>query len=295
MRRQMRHRLVRTGYGENRKLRAHSLSSSRTMHPRFAAQLAQLSPRARVLDCGGWFAPLNMATHVVDIMPYETRGGILRPGPLPEEHFTKATWVQADFLASDFRLSFPDRYFDLCYCSHTIEDLANPLPLLAELKRVSLAGVFVGPSRLLEQTVGSRDRMTNLRGHPHHHWILDSVESRLLLAHKGESLDGAWWRTSVPLLLTESLCSSNPAGREWTFAWENDFQIELLRGHAAQAAASRFAQDSGASKSLLFVDWARRRLRKLKYLRQESEDSRTARWWREMLELSKPYSHLPLR
>ena len=27
----------------------------------------------RALDVGGWFAPLNIATHVIDIYPYDSR------------------------------------------------------------------------------------------------------------------------------------------------------------------------------------------------------------------------------
>lgn len=38
-----------------------------------SAVLAKASAANRVLDVGGWFQPLNHATHVLDINPYETR------------------------------------------------------------------------------------------------------------------------------------------------------------------------------------------------------------------------------
>lgn len=89
----------------------------------------------RVLDVGGWFKPNNSATHVVDLMPYETRGAALHLDPHPGERFKKDTWFQANFLDSDFRLPFEDDYFDFVTCGHTVEDLTDPIPLLSERKQ----------------------------------------------------------------------------------------------------------------------------------------------------------------
>ena len=54
---------------------------------------------ARVVDVGGWAAPLNRADWVLDAMPYETRGGLepagVGPGP---ERFNLETWVERDLL-----------------------------------------------------------------------------------------------------------------------------------------------------------------------------------------------------
>jgi hypothetical protein len=70
------------------------------MNPILSAALSRLPSVAPVLDCGAWFIPLPAASHVVDIMPYETRGGKLQLTPLPGENFTKATWFQADFFCA---------------------------------------------------------------------------------------------------------------------------------------------------------------------------------------------------
>lgn len=59
-----------------------------------AAALAELPGTARVLDAGGWFIPLPRATHVVDLMPYETRRCVVTLEPLAGERFTRDTWLQ---------------------------------------------------------------------------------------------------------------------------------------------------------------------------------------------------------
>jgi hypothetical protein len=56
-----------------------------------ATALAAHSGTARILDAGGWFKPLARATHVLDLMPYETRRGVLAPAPLVGERFTRDT------------------------------------------------------------------------------------------------------------------------------------------------------------------------------------------------------------
>lgn len=111
-----------------------------------------------ILDVGGWFAPERRVTHVIDLMPWETRGARLTLTPLPGECFTKDTWFQADFLQPDFNLPFADQSFDLALCGHTIEHLVAPEKILLELQRVARRGRIECPSRLAEQTVSLRDR-----------------------------------------------------------------------------------------------------------------------------------------
>lgn len=265
------------------------------MNPLLATALESLPHDACVLDCGGWFIPLPAATHIVDLMPYETRGGKLQLEPLSGENFTKATWHQVDFLSPDLRLPFPDKFFALCNCSHTLEDLADPFPLMKELRRVASAGYFASPSRLVEQTAGIRDRMTNRRGHPHHRWIIEAVGNRPVLAHKADSLDGAWWRTSVPLRRTEHMCSVHPEAVEWQYLWEGGFEWDILRGTAARYRAMEFARDAGSTFRELMADLMFRHLRRLKYIRRPATEARISSWWKDMVQLSQPYSRIMLQ
>ena len=46
----------------------------------------------RVLDIGGWHNPFNLATHVIDLMPFETRRTHDALTPEDRELFSASTW-----------------------------------------------------------------------------------------------------------------------------------------------------------------------------------------------------------
>lgn len=263
------------------------------MHPAARDWLALIPENARVLDCGGWFQPLARADHVVDLMPYETRGARLQTEPLPGERFRKETWHQVNFLATDLRLPFADGEFDFVYCSHTLEDLADPFPLLRELGRVARAGCLVTPSRLSEQTAGARDRMSGAPGHPHHHWIVDTHAGRPRFAPKAASLR-LWWRGTVPLRVAERVAGASGDAAEWVFPWRNELAWEQLDEKLSAAVAEKFARDLGVGLGARALDALIRRLRRLKHGRRRHDPAATRRGWEEIVALSQPFSRLPL-
>lgn len=253
-----------------------------------------LAPSARILDAGGWFEPFVQATHVVDVMPYETRGGRLQPGPLPGERFAKNTWHQADFMGPGFRLPYPDKFFDFSVCGHTLEDLPDPRGLLGELRRVSRAGYIETPSRLSEQTAGRRDRMTGAQGHPHHHWIVEAEGRRLLFSSKAASLRGPEHRHCVPLRTFESLEARQAASPIQGFRWDQDFDWDFLPEDEAARRAEALVRSLRISPADRALDRLVRGLRGLRH-RLFCPAPRTADdWWQEMLALSRPYSTIPL-
>lgn len=262
------------------------------MNTRLPATLRE--PTARILDAGGWFIPFDRATHVVDLMPYETRGGVLRPDPLPGERFTKNTWHQADFLDPALRLPYPDKFFDYAVCGQTVEDLADPCPLIGELRRVSQAGCIETPSRLAEQTVGQRDRMTDAQGHPHHHWIVEADGNRLLLSRKEVSLAGPQNRHAVPLRIFEPIVAARPEAGLLCFSWEHDFGWEILPDEEAVRRARALVESLRISAWDRGLDRIVRRLRRLKRGLFYPTPRTTGVWWQEMLVLSRPYSTIPL-
>lgn len=255
--------------------------------------LDELPAGSSILDCGGWFAPLCAATHVVDLMPYETRRGRLELGTLPGENFTRDTWYQADFLAPDFRLPFPDKFFAFSHCGHTLEDLSNPEPLLRELVRVSRRGYLLCPSRLSEQTAGSANRITNRQGHPHHHWIVETIDGQAVFSAKPDSLAGAWWRTAIPLGTFERIVQANPDANVWAYLWSDTIQWRIVRGPAARASAIEFARRTRGSALGLPGDCLWRALRRVKHLLRRRRGRAAADWWADMLALSRPYNRLP--
>lgn len=264
------------------------------MTPLLSSRLRALPEGARILDAGGWFNPCMAATHVVDLMPYETRRGRLNPAPLAGELFTKATWSQAEFTRDDLRLPFPDGFFDFSICTQTIEDLTDPTLLLRELRRVSRAGYIESPSRLSEQTTGVRDRITNLHGHPHHRWIVDASAGLLELGPKA-ALDGLEQdRFTIPLRVYERETQGDSDKALCQLSWEQEFAFRALSNEEARARAMAFCAGLRISAAERWQDALIRSLRSVKWrwLRRQQEDP--SAWWQEMLRLSRPYSTVPL-
>jgi hypothetical protein len=137
--------------------------------------VAELERRAGedglVLDVGGWALPLTRADWVLDLMPYETRGlyAYDRDVAAPHERFSAETWVRRDICARE-PWPWPDDHFDLAVCSHTLEDVRDPVWVCSELSRVAKAGYVEVPSRLEEHSWGIHGPWA---GWSHHHWIAE--------------------------------------------------------------------------------------------------------------------------
>lgn len=246
-----------------------------------------------VLDVGGWFKPEPRATHVIDLLPWETRGAKLTLAPLPGERFRKDTWTQADFLAPDLRLPFADHSFDLVLCGHTIEDLVDPEPLLRELARVARRGLIECPSRLAEQTVGWRDRASTRAGHPHHHWIIDDESGVLVLYSKADSaLHTA--RRLIPLEFTERLVRHDQDRHFSSFPWSGSFAFRIVRGAECRRRAQDFVTALKIPASVRGED---RLLRFARRIRSYSQGhfQEDFSWWPKIVAASRPYSRIDLK
>jgi SAM-dependent methyltransferase len=146
----------------------------------------------RVLDVGGWYLPLHAATHVLDLLPYATRGQPLDP----ENHarFSAITWCVQDACVAPW--PWPDKFFDFSFCSHLLEDVRDPLAVVCELARVAKAGYLETPSRARE--IFAKGRWAGLAaciGRPpevgfyHHRWFVEAKGSHLrFLAKTSEIL-----------------------------------------------------------------------------------------------------------
>jgi hypothetical protein len=246
----------------------------------------------KILDVGGWFKPEPRATHVVDLMPWETRRARLSLTSLPGERFNKATWFQADFLKPDLKLPFADKSFDLVVCGHTIEDLTDAKPLLREMQRIGVRGVIECPSRLTEQTKGIRDRESVLPGHPHHQWIVDSTDRKLLLYSKEKSGLRVEARL-LPLSFTERRIQEGRGGSVVIHSWHDEIDYHFFVGRECQTRAEEFVASMEVSTFLRIKDrawrFARRMRRRLRRLPMEDQS-----WWPKFVELSRPYSSIEL-
>lgn len=132
-----------------------------------------LPDTALVLDVGGWAVPFTRADWVLDLGAYETRGAWGYDGPPADERFSADTWVERDVCDRE-PWPFPDDRFDFAVCSHTLEDLRDPVWVCRELARVAKAGYVEVPSRLEEQTWGFQGPWA---GWSHHHWLIEVDEA----------------------------------------------------------------------------------------------------------------------
>jgi ubiquinone/menaquinone biosynthesis C-methylase UbiE len=183
-----------------------------------------------VLDVGGWFQPFNLATHVLDINPYETRRSQDSLDPQDNERFSADSWVIHDACLGSW--PFPDKYFDFVFCSHILEDVRDPIAVCRELCRVAKAGYLETPSRLRE--IFSKKRFFRLKsmlgkapqiGFPHHRWFVEPDGSHLRFTPK------------MPILLEDSsfYLTRAQVGRNLTeqesamaFWWKDDFTCEEM-------------------------------------------------------------------
>ena len=149
------------------------------------AILARLEPTDVVLDVGGWGRPFNRADWVMDLMPYESRGGYGFDGPA-EERFSAATWIRRDVCDRE-PYPFGEGEVDFVVCSHTLEDVRDPIWVCSEMTRIARAGYIEVPSRLEEQAYGFQGPWV---GWGHHRWLVDVEEDRIEFVFKHHVIHG---------------------------------------------------------------------------------------------------------
>jgi hypothetical protein len=133
----------------------------------------ELPDEARVLDVGGWAAPLERADWVIDLLPHETRGLYGHTDPA-RERFRAETWVQRDICDRE-PWPFADDSFDFVACAQTLEDVRDPVFVCSEMARVARAGYLECPSWRAELTAGVNGAWT---GYSHHRWLVRCDQER---------------------------------------------------------------------------------------------------------------------
>lgn len=169
-----------------------------------------------VLDVGAWAQPFARADWVLDLQPYETRGLYgYDEGERGKERFGPDTWVTRDICDRE-PWPFGDDQFDFVICSHTLEDLRDPVWVCEELQRVGKAGYIEVPSRLEEQTVGVNG---DWPGWAHHRWLCDVDGDGIEFVHKSHALrSGGEFTVAAGYTL-----SRPPAERMATLWWTGSF------------------------------------------------------------------------
>jgi hypothetical protein len=151
------------------------------LDPNAAARILELvSDDDQLLDVGAGANPFPRADWVIDLMPYAERGVYGLPPDPESERFNADTWVQRDICDRE-PWPFADGQFAFSLCSHTLEDVRDPVFVCSELIRVSRAGYIEVPSRLEEQSLGVNGPWA---GWSHHRWLVDVDERGLTFVFK---------------------------------------------------------------------------------------------------------------
>lgn len=206
--------------------------------------MSRLQASDLVLDIGGWAHPFNRANFIMDAESYETRGYYNRTfaknNPLPPlggttEYFTSDTWIRRD-ICEKTPFPFPDKSIDFVICSHTLEDIRDPLWVCAEMVRIGKAGYIEVPSRLWETCRGTEPGIAGLS---HHRWLIEIQNNMLTFILKFHRIHN--WQYSLPASLLRELTEAQKVS--WLF-WEGSFSFSelTLHGDAQTAELGRFVE-----------------------------------------------------
>jgi hypothetical protein len=191
--------------------------------------LSRLRDSDLVLDVGGWASPFNRAQWILDSQPFETRGFYKNFGGPPsqgpkEEWFSKDTWVVKDICDRE-PWPFANKQFDFAVCSHTLEDLRDPLWVCSELVRVAKAGYIEVPSRLYESCRGVE--RPGQAGLSHHRWLVEIQGQHISFLQKFHMIHSDW-RFALRESYRKNLTTTNSVTWMW---WTNSFTFEEITIH----------------------------------------------------------------
>jgi SAM-dependent methyltransferase len=125
-------------------------------------------------------------------------------------------------VSSNERLPFDDRFFDFVVCSHTLEDIRDPVFLCSELNRVGRRGYLETPSMLAELAFGVESRV--YAGYYHHRWLVEmnSTAAQVVFLMKPHFIHGSW-QYHIPKRMCRRL---TPQERVTWLFWEGAFSHE---------------------------------------------------------------------
>ena len=172
----------------------------------------------KILDVGGGASPYPKATEILDLFDRDfVKQFSYGDDSLP---FGSKTWTKFDICSREL-WPYGDETFDFSICSHTLEDIKDPLWVCKELTRVSKAGYIEFPSRYQESIHGLVYR--GVTGWPHHRWMIEERSGNLLLIPKLHHMN-----TRSHLSLPLSFRSHKSSGNTSIF-WDGSFNaFELL-------------------------------------------------------------------
>jgi hypothetical protein len=105
--------------------------------------------------------------------------------------------------------------WDYCICTHTLEDINNPVYVSSILEKIAKKGILIFPSKYRELSRFSG----NFRGFIHHRWIFDVRDGKLVALPKINYIEDSYFDRATDLL---------PANEEIIIEWEGS--IDMVNG-----------------------------------------------------------------
>jgi len=106
--------------------------------------------------------------------------------------------------------------FDFSICSHTLEDVFNPLDLIQLLTEISNSGFIAIPSKYDEFLFLYKNKY---RGNAHHKQFFDIIENELIIFPKFSWIENDIRSDEILI---------NSKGGELSFFWENDIPVKIF-------------------------------------------------------------------
>jgi len=132
-----------------------------------------INPDYRVIDIGG-VAGQRWSNDLCDLV-VDINAPTNDPKALAVDICNPRDWLKL------FDLVKRDGLFDYAICTHTLEDVYDPILALEFLPKIARAGIITTPSLSTEL---SRPENPNWLGYIHHRWLFDQEQGTLLLAPK---------------------------------------------------------------------------------------------------------------
>jgi hypothetical protein len=111
--------------------------------------------------------------------------------------------------------------FDFCICSHTLEDIMNPVFVCEQICKISKEGYIAVPSKYKE--LYRFESHHNYRGFIHHRWVFNIENNKFIGYPKINYLDSN--------NIFDGIANNSENIQDLSFYWKEDIEIEYVNNN----------------------------------------------------------------
>jgi hypothetical protein len=112
--------------------------------------------------------------------------------------------------------------FDFCICTHTLEDIMNPVYVSEQIQKIAKEGYIAVPSKYRELS-RFECRNNRYRGHIHHRWIFDIIDNIFVGFPKINYLDS----TNI----FDKISNFEDNKKDLSFFWKDTIDIKYINNN----------------------------------------------------------------